>query len=298
LTLTYKKKNYNIIMLLKAYNNILIVVKQTPYQQYLQLKAQGKAPVALRWERLQNRDEAHSSCVNNVINIINDIGIKYTKISREELYRGSLQDKDLVIAVGGDGTVLNTSSFIDDSIPVLGINSDPSKPDENRANHKKDERRSRGALCAISAFNLHDNLAKILYGDIAPGLRTRIQCLVRSTYTETRLPPALNDILLCHPSPAAVSRFRLHFCKNNNNNDLSSSSSSSSSSITTVPTSSSSRLGASTTTPQTSSSSSMTEHELFSFNVWSSGIWISTPTGSTAAMHAAGGDIMDIRSRK
>jgi len=178
-------------MLLKAFNNILIVVKQTPYQQYLQLKAQGKAPVALRWERLKNRYEAHKKCVDDVTSIIDSIGINYTIISREELYRGSLQDKDLVIAVGGDGTVLNTASFIDDTIPVLGINSDPSKPDENKANHKKDERRSRGALCAISASNLSIHLPKILYGNISPGLRTRIQCLVRSTYTETRLPPAL-----------------------------------------------------------------------------------------------------------
>lgn len=46
-------------------------------------------------------------------------------------------------------------------------------------------------------------------------MRARIQCLVRSTNTETRLPPALNDILIAHPIPAAVSRFRLAFCRGN-----------------------------------------------------------------------------------
>ena len=35
-----------------------------------------------------------------------------------------------------------------------------------------------------------------------------------------------------------------------------------------------------------------------SINVWSSGIWISTATGSTAAMHAAGGEIMDEKSTR
>ena len=49
----------------RAFNKILVVVKQTPYEQYLQLKAQGKAPVALRWERLKNRFESHSKCVND-----------------------------------------------------------------------------------------------------------------------------------------------------------------------------------------------------------------------------------------
>lgn len=32
--------------LVKAYRNILVVVKQTPYESYSQLKAQGKAPVS------------------------------------------------------------------------------------------------------------------------------------------------------------------------------------------------------------------------------------------------------------
>ena len=38
-------------------------------------------------------------------------------------------DKDLIVAVGGDGTILNTSSSLDDTIPLLGINSDPRRPE-------------------------------------------------------------------------------------------------------------------------------------------------------------------------
>jgi NAD kinase len=38
--------------------------------------------------------------------------------------------------------------------------------------------------------------------------------------------------------------------------------------------------------------------EIFNFNVWSSGIWISTATGSTAVMAAAGGVPMDLSSSK
>jgi hypothetical protein len=33
--------------------------------------------------------------------------------------------------------------------------------------------------------------------------------------------------------------------------------------------------------------------ETFDFNVWSSGLWMSTATGSSAAMAAAGGVVMD-----
>ena len=37
------------------------------------------------------------------------------------MHRGQLADKDLVIAVGGDGTVLNSASFLNSKIPILGI---------------------------------------------------------------------------------------------------------------------------------------------------------------------------------
>jgi NAD+ kinase len=245
----------------KAYKDILVVVKQTPYEFYMQLKSQGKAPVALRWERLQNRYLAHRQCVDNVIDILKGLDVNHHVIGREELYRGSFEDKDLVIAVGGDGTILNTSSFMDDTIPLLGVNSDPSLPHETNLTQPKDERRSKGALCATSAMTVNDVIPRVIYGDIPPGLRSRIQCLVRSTHTETRLPPALNDILLTHPSAAAVSRFRMTLNEN-------------------IAEKSAKKLR-----PKF--------EEVFSFNVWSSGMWISTATGSTAAMTAAGGQKMD-----
>lgn len=169
-----------------AYRNILVVVKQTPYQQYTQLKAQGKAPVALRWERLQNRDQVHTTCVQSVINILEKMELQYHVVRRDELHRGLIRGKDLIIGIGGDGTILNTSSFIDDSIPLLGVNSDPTRPEEEGVTKVKDERRSRGALCAAKATTVNEILPKILCGEISPGLRSRIQCLVRSTYTETR----------------------------------------------------------------------------------------------------------------
>ena len=104
----------------KAFRNILVVVKQTPYEQYLQLKSQGKAPVALRWQRLKNRYEVHKTCVDTVTGLLNNLDCAYTVVGREEMHRNYLADTDLVIAVGGDGTVLSTSCFLDNSIPILG----------------------------------------------------------------------------------------------------------------------------------------------------------------------------------
>ena len=167
----------------------------------------------MRWERLKNRYDAHKKCFDRVIEILKINSANYVVIGREELHRGSLVSKDLVISVGGDGTLLGTASFLDDSIPILGINSDPSNSEETGATKLLDERRSKGALCGASANNLDVVLPRILAGEVSPSMRTRTQCLIRSTHSETRLPPSLNDLLLAHPTPAVVSRFRLSRCK-------------------------------------------------------------------------------------
>jgi NAD+ kinase len=55
-----------------------------------------------------------------------------------------LADVDLVVAVGGDGTVLSSAHFLDHgTIPLLGINSDPTISTEEKTvkNKKSDERR-------------------------------------------------------------------------------------------------------------------------------------------------------------
>jgi NAD kinase len=61
-----------------------------------------------------------------------------------ELDRQHLADVDLMVAVGGDGTVLSSAHFLDHgTIPLLGINSDPnvSREDIKVVKKKTDERR-------------------------------------------------------------------------------------------------------------------------------------------------------------
>jgi hypothetical protein len=48
---------------IQAYSKVLVVVKQTAYQMYQQLKARGQAPLALRWNKLQVHDAIHRNCV-------------------------------------------------------------------------------------------------------------------------------------------------------------------------------------------------------------------------------------------
>lgn len=212
--------------------------------------------------------------------------MQFNCVNRVELDRQHLADVDLVVAIGGDGTVLSTAHFLDHgTIPLLGVNSDPMS-EENRIVKKKktDERRSHGALCAVTASNMKGKLPQILYGGGKLSIRSRIQCIVKSTFSETRLVPALNDLLIANPSPAAVSRFRMGWLKE-----------------VKEPTPS---LGSMTDPGYLPKSQYGTVtrfggklyDEDNSLNVWSSGLWVSTGTGSSAAMKGAGGMPMDVTS--
>jgi len=191
-------------------------------------------------------------------------------VNRAELDRQHLAEVDLVVAVGGDGTVLSSAHFLDHgTIPLLGINSDPNVSKEDRKVKKKtDERRSHGALCMCTSLDMSHELEKVLHGGGRLQYRTRIRCKVKSTFSETRLVPALNDMLVANPSPAAVSRFRMGWLR-------------------LVP------EGAPSETYGTVTRFGGKAYDVENpLSVWSSGMWVSTATGSTAAMAAAGGKAM------
>lgn len=110
----------------------------------LQLKLRGQAPKALRWNRLESRFQAHKQCVNDLLGILRQHQVNFSCVNRVELDRQHLADVDLIVAVGGDGTVLSAAHFLDHgTIPLLGINSDPMiSKDDRSVTKKSDERRS------------------------------------------------------------------------------------------------------------------------------------------------------------
>jgi NAD+ kinase len=128
-----------------------------------------------------------------------------------------------------------------------------------------------------TALDIGDSLPKVLYGEAedALTLRTRIRCKVKSTFSETRLVPALNDLLIANPSPAAVSRFRMGFLDEVDPSE---------------PPKMPLRDG------NVTRFAGVAYNVTHSLNVWSSGMWVCTSTGASAAMAAAGGKPMDINS--
>ncbi|CAN0467163.1 unnamed protein product, partial [Laminaria digitata] len=86
---------------------------------------------------------------------------------------------DLVISVGGDGTALSSSHFLGDNIPLVGVNSDPSRAEEKSSTKRTDERRSFGALCVCTALDVENELPKILLREVEPQRRTRLQASIK-----------------------------------------------------------------------------------------------------------------------
>jgi NAD+ kinase len=99
---------------------------------------------------------------------------------------------DLVVTVGGDGTLLGASHGIGPGIALLGVNSAPAH--------------SIGFFCAAKKGQVRDALASALDGTLERVELARMRVEVNGTRIHDRV---LNEALFCHESPAATSRYIL-----------------------------------------------------------------------------------------
>jgi NAD+ kinase len=98
---------------------------------------------------------------------------------------------DLVVTVGGDGTLLRASHSVGKT-PILGINSSPST--------------SVGFFSGVRNGRVSQAIEEALAGKLRRVALTRMQVTVSGKVVSRRV---LNDALFCHQSPAATSRYIL-----------------------------------------------------------------------------------------
>ena len=67
-------------------------------------------------------------------------------------------------------------------------------------------RRSTGHLCACTSMDVERVLGEVLERAVSPTSLARLEVTVAGK----KLAPALNDVLIAHPSPGAVSRYSVH----------------------------------------------------------------------------------------
>jgi NAD+ kinase len=103
---------------------------------------------------------------------------------------------NLIVTVGGDGTLLAASHGVGPGIPLLGVNSAP--------NH------SVGFFCAAKKGAVREALALALAGKLPRAELTRMRVELNGRVLHDRV---LNEALFCHASPAATSRYILRLAR-------------------------------------------------------------------------------------
>jgi NAD+ kinase len=99
---------------------------------------------------------------------------------------------DLVVTVGGDGTLLAASHRVGPDVPVLGVNSAPDH--------------SVGFFCTARKGSVRPMLVRALAGHLRGTVLSRMRVELNDKCVHNRV---LNDMLFCHSIPAATSRYIL-----------------------------------------------------------------------------------------
>lgn len=132
--------------------------------------------------------DQHHATLETVVKTLAAMGAKATVKLRDELKRFDEGRFDLVVTVGGDGTLLSVAPQIKKT-PVLAVNSAP--------------RTSVGFFAAGDNSNVAQWLSDIHARRVKPRALHRMKITVNGKPVGH---PALNDVLFAHPSPVMTTR--------------------------------------------------------------------------------------------
>lgn len=174
---------------------VVIAAKRSSWQKYVEELAD---PLTLSLiesndptvARMRAAHDAHESTLREVEIAVRELGMIPTEVSPPH-HPFSVEGQDLVVTVGGDGTLLAASRSVV-GVPILGVNSAPGF--------------SIGFFCAAEQGKVIDALRSFVKGRLKPVSLTRMEVLRNGESLSRRV---LNDALLCHSSPAATSRYIL-----------------------------------------------------------------------------------------
>jgi NAD+ kinase len=159
-TINANERYLNMVKKMKL-NNVLIATKQTALEYYRQNYDKPEDVLPLNFlERTKKKHDEHYASFNLVKKALDSYGIPYQRIYMPYGAYEEFKGRDLVISLGGDGTVLNAAHYILDNTPMLTIKSDGG---------------STGALCRINAKNFEKTLQQILADDFNIEKWTRVE---------------------------------------------------------------------------------------------------------------------------
>jgi NAD+ kinase len=178
---------------------VAVVQKRTTYRKFVVEEHDPLIARLLRRHdptvaRLRASHEAHEETVREVDDALAALGA-------DVVFRGGPRGRiptrvDLVVTIGGDGTLLAASHQISDGIPLLGINSAPDH--------------SVGFFCGGKKGRVLSTLRSAMADRLPRSELTRMRVDLNGKTLHARV---LNEALFCHASPAATSRYILRVTK-------------------------------------------------------------------------------------
>ncbi|OGX35027.1 MAG: hypothetical protein A3C36_04200 [Omnitrophica WOR_2 bacterium RIFCSPHIGHO2_02_FULL_52_10] len=176
----------------KRFKKVLLVYKKSAYSIYfmerkIKFAASKRANLNNEMKRFIKAHDEHYSALKEVERILRKYGIEYHKRYRGE--KVNYAQYDLILTVGGDGTFLEASRKIRGQA-IIGVNSAPSY--------------SVGQLCIGNVINFERLIRKVTRGEFELTLWPRLRLVVEG---HVRPVDCVNDILVCHSNPAAMSRY-------------------------------------------------------------------------------------------
>jgi len=184
---------------LSARPRVAVLAKRTSYRTFVEERHDARIVGLLETgdptvNRMRRSHDAHEETLREVQAALVDLGAKY------ELHDGARAKIDgryeLVVTVGGDGTVLGASHQIGAECPLLGVNSAPGS--------------SVGFFCAATKGSVRATLASAFAGKLRGVTLTRMRVELNDRVLHNRV---LNEALFCHASPAATSRYILRIIR-------------------------------------------------------------------------------------
>ncbi len=153
----------------------------------------------------KNFEEVHDKALSEVRSALDAVAeergasIGYT--ARETVSRDDFASPDLVIVLGGDGTLTSIAHSVDGQTPVMGVNSHPRSGGDGG---------SYGFYMGSDPGHFPQDVRAALDGGAIVNVLPRLQAeIVTTSGNRTRCDPALNDLLVANTHQYQPSKYRL-----------------------------------------------------------------------------------------
>lgn len=153
----------------------------------------------------KNFEEVHDKALAAVRDaldeLVRDRGTSISYKARETVSREDFVGRDLVIILGGDGTLTSIAHSIDSDTPVMGVNSHPQDDDEDG---------SYGFYMGSETKHFAEDVRSALDGTGIVNVLPRLQAEIVTTSGKTVLSdPALNDLIIANTHQYQPSIYKL-----------------------------------------------------------------------------------------